>query len=170
MSFKSFVRRTNLHIVNSLPVCKFFGFKRFLLNRIPGVSLGKGTRVVGKLILSSCSLKTGANCYINREVAFYGNGLVSFGDNVDIGPAATFLTGGHIVGNTEHRAGSGITDNIFVGNGCWIGAKSTIMTKKGGITVSNGCVVGACALVISDTESNGLYVGVPATLKKKYDN
>ena len=48
---------------------------------------------------------------------------------------------------------------IAVGNGTWIGGRSTIL---GNTTIGDGCVVAACACVVGDVEKNVLTGGVPA--------
>ena len=47
----------------------------------------------------------------------------------------------------------------MIGNGTWIGGRSTICNNS---TVGNGCVVAACACVVHDVPDNTLVGGVPA--------
>lgn len=53
--------------------------------------------------------------------------------------------------------------DITIGNDVWIGFGAQIMA---GVTIGDGCVIGAGAVVTKDTEPYGVYVGVPAQLKK----
>ncbi len=53
--------------------------------------------------------------------------------------------------------------DIIIGNDVWIGFGAQVMA---GVTVADGCVIGAGAVVTKDTEPYGVYVGVPAKLKK----
>lgn len=53
--------------------------------------------------------------------------------------------------------------DIIIGNDVWIGFGAQIMA---GVKIADGCVIGAGAVVTKDTEPYGVYVGVPAQLKK----
>jgi len=52
-----------------------------------------------------------------------------------------------------------VAGSAIVGERCFLGLNSTI---RDGVTVAPGCFVAAGALVTTDTEPDGLYVGVPA--------
>lgn len=54
--------------------------------------------------------------------------------------------------------------NVFIGDHCWIGMRSTIMP---GCEMQSGCMVGACSLVNGTFEHNSLIVGSPARAVKK---
>ena len=86
------------------------------------------------------------------------------GDRCDIGPGVEFVPGSHTIGNASRRAGFGTAKPIFVGNGCWLGAKSIIL---GGVKIGDGCVVAAGAVVIHDVPPNTLVAGVPARVKRQ---
>ncbi len=145
---------------------RHFEKKRNILNSI-GYTIGEGTKIVGP-IYCTANLVIGNNCWVGKNLIVNGNGIVNIGNNCDIAPEVAFQTGGHEIGSFQRRAGLGLVYNISVGDGCWIGARSTIL---GGVTVGNGCVVAACACVCSDTGDNTLVGGVPAKpIKKlKYD-
>lgn len=134
---------------------KKFEKKRRLLNKL-GHSIGEGTKVVGPIDVTG-KLIIGKNCWVGRNFSVYGNGTVTIGDNCDIAPEVAFVTGSHIIGDAERRAGDGITTNISVGNGCWLGARSTIHNDIG-----NSCVIGACSFVNKPIDNNLLVAGVPA--------
>lgn len=53
--------------------------------------------------------------------------------------------------------------DIIIGNDVWIGFGAQIMA---GVKIADGCVIGAGAVVTKDTEPYGVYLGVPARLKK----
>ena len=57
------------------------------------------------------------------------------------------------------RAGEGEIYHQVIGNGTWIGGRSTICNNS---SVGNGCVVAACACVVQDVPDNTLVGGVPA--------
>ena len=135
----------------------FFEPKRKMLNSI-GHSIGKGTKVVGPIECYS-KLEIGQGCWIGKNLKVNGNGTVKIGNRCDIAPEVTFQTGGHEIGSRERRAGNGLICNQVVGNGVWIGGRSTII---GDVTISDGSVVAGCACVVKDVEENTLVGGVPA--------
>lgn len=132
-----------------------FGRKRRLLRSI-GHEIGEGTKIVGPLFCTG-KLKIGADCWIGRDLAVYGNGTVTIGDRCDIAPGVAFLTGGHAIGGPDRRAGKGKTFPVTVGDGVWIGARATVMAD-----VAQGSVIAACACVSSPIPADTLAGGVPA--------
>lgn len=152
--------------VNHLCVgTKYFGLKRKLL-RLAGYEIGDGTRVVGPVYCTG-QMKVGKDCWIGKNFMINGNGTVAIGDNCDIAPEVAFQTGGHEIGTKERRAGEGVIFDISVGNGCWIGARSTVL---GGVHVGDGCVIAACACVCKDVGNNCLVGGVPAKVIRELED
>lgn len=160
------VRRTiNLFLVNHIFVgCRkrHFKIKRRLLNKI-GFSIGEGTRIVGPF-LSTGFVTIGKNCWIGKNFTVNGNGCVTIGDNCDIGPEVTFQTGGHQIGTKERRAGEDAIFSQTVGNGVWIGGRSTILNTT---RIGDGSVIAGCACVVKDVEDNTLVGGVPARVIRR---
>lgn len=155
---KGIMRRIVLFLVNHVWVgTKNFEKKRKVLNLI-GYEIGEGTKIVGPFY-NTGKLVIGKNCWIGRNFTVHGNGVVKIGDNCDIAPDVTFLTGGHEIGDIRRRAGKGEIYSISVGCGTWIGARTTIMKN---ICVGKGCVVAACSCVVNDIEDNVVIGGVPA--------
>lgn len=140
---------------------KFFPLKRKLLCSI-GYQIGENTRIVGPVI-NTGTLCIGKNCWVGRNLTVHGNGKVIIGDNCDIAPDVSFLTGGHKIGNAQRRAGEGETYTIEVGSGTWIGARATILLDT---FIGSGCVVASCACVNRNVPDNTLAGGVPAKVIK----
>ncbi len=158
-------RRVNLFLVNHvLAGSRSFGAKRRLLNGI-GNQIGEGTCIVGP-IFCSAKLIIGRNCWIGRQFSAEGNGTVQIGDDCDIGPQVTVLTGGHDIGDARRRGGKGRSYTATIGNGSWIGARATIV---GDVIVGDSCVVAACACVVKDTGDNVLVGGVPARVIRELE-
>lgn len=123
-----------------------------------GFSIGKGTKVVGPLQIFG-DVSIGENTWIGTGIIIHGNGLVAIGNNCDIAPNVTFLTGSHEIGEAQRRAGKGQQFRIVIKDGCWVGAGSTFI---GDIEIGRGCVVGACVLVNRSWDQNLLIAGTPA--------
>ena len=150
-----------------LPVSKFFKTKRIVLS-LMGVEIGKNASVNGHTwFYGRGKIRIGEGTWIGPRCRFYATGgtVIEVGANCDIAPEVAFVTGTHEVGSSERRAGSGVSKNIKIGNGCWLGARVTVL---GGVNIGSGTLVGACSLVVSDLPADCLAAGIPAVVKKKY--
>lgn len=92
-----------------------------------------------------------------------GSEEIRIGRAVHLAPKVQVLTSTHEVGGPEQRAGAIVRKPVEIGDGCWIGAGATIMP---GIALARGCVVAARAVVTRDTDTDGLYLGLPAARVK----
>ena len=157
-----------IYLINSfLSGTHFYTIKRRLLNVI-GIHCAKETRVVGPLFLGNVSqVSFGDGVWVGREFKVYGNGSVSIGNHIDIAPDVAFVTGSHEISDSRRRAGDGLSYQISVEDGCWIGARSTIL---GNTTIRRGCVIAAGAIVTQSTDANSVYGGVPARMIRKLDS
>lgn len=135
----------------------FFAVKRWLLRSV-GCVVGDNTSILGPIYCSG-HLVFGRNCWVGANLVVRGNGTVIIGDNVDIGPDVTFLTGTHHIGGVERRAGRGYSCTIMVGDGCWIGARSTFLNE---IDIGNSTVIAAASCVCKNVPKNVIVGGVPA--------
>lgn len=153
-------RKWNVFLINKIYAGvnpKHFPKKAKLLNEI-GCSIGEDTKIVGPIHFYQ-PFSVGKECWIGKNMVINGDGKVLIGDNCDIAPEVTFLTGGHAIGDHERRAGKGEIYSIKVGNGCWIGARSTLV---GTVEIGDGSVVAACACVVDNVDKDMLVGGVPA--------
>lgn len=151
-------------INNFLSTTRFFEIKRNLLI-YSGFEIGKGTKIVGPVNIGTCAkLSIGNNCWIGSGISIYGNGIVVIGDNCDLAPDIGFVTGSHLVGDVDRRAGEGLSYTIQIGDGCWIGVRTTIV---GDICIHNSSIIGACSLVNKNVPASVIAVGVPARISKK---
>ena len=90
---------------------------------------------------------------------------------------ADTVVGNHVIVNTssviEHDCKIGDFSHISpratvcgvttIGKSVWIGAGATV---KNVLTICDGVTVGVCAAVIHSIQESGIYVGLPAELKK----
>lgn len=165
MKLRSVKRRLAMFLVNRVFAgTRWFGIKRKLL-RAAGFEIGEGAKIVGPLLCTG-TLSIGAQTWIGRNLTVHGNGRVEIGERCDVAPDVVFLTGGHEIGDGNRRAGAGQTYRICVGNGCWIGARSTIGKN---VTLGDASVVAACACVMKDVAANTMVGGVPAKMIRNLD-
>ena len=104
-------------------------------------------------------MSIGAGTFIGRAFSCEGIGHITIGKNCDLAPQVTILTGTHEFGDQNRRAGKGITTDVSIGDGCWIGACSIILP---GVCIGKGCIIGAGAVVTKDVPDNMRAVGIPA--------
>ena len=166
MKLKTFKHMLVMFLVNHIFDGAFlFEVKRKLLNEI-GYSLGEGTKVVGP-IYCTAELKTGSGCWLGRNFTIHGNGTVEIGDNCDIAPDVTFLTGRHAIESGESGAGERQKNAVSVGAGCWIGAGTTLGRN---VTIGKGCMVTPSACVMKNMPEYTLLGGVPARIIRKLED
>lgn len=148
-------------ILNMLPISSFFKLKCLLFN-LSNMKLEKGVCVNGhSWFYGRGEVNVGKNTWIGPRCRFYSDESVTItvGKNCDIAPEVAFVVGSHDIADEERRAGRGYCESIIVEDGCWIGARVTIL---GGVTIGKGSVIGAGSLVIKDVPANSVVAGVPA--------
>lgn len=103
----------------------------------------------------------GNNVQIGKNLNLpHPNGIVigsnvKIGDNVRIYQQVTI--GGHNIGDSQNGRMPEIGNDVVL----FAGAKIL-----GNVKIADGTIIGANAVVLHDTEKNGIYAGVPAILKK----
>lgn len=107
-----------------------------------GVELGAGTVVMAGAVINP-EAQIGKGCIINTSSSVDHDCVV--GDYVHIS------VGAHLSGT------------VVVGTETWIGAGATVSNN---INICGGCMIGAGAVVVKDLEKPGIYVGVPARIKR----
>lgn len=151
-----------------LPVSHCFRLKQVILNYVGIVAL-KGVSVNGHTwFYGRGKVEIGENTWVGPRCRFYSHQSVtiSIGKNCDIAPEVAFVTGSHEIGAEKRRAGRGYCKPIVVGDGCWIGARATIL---GGVSIGQGAIIGAGALVREDVPANTIVAGVPAKQIRSLD-
>ena len=132
--------------------------------RIEGrdIRVGRRCRLRRDVFLRGPEVRVGDNVFLNDGV--YVNHHVVIEDDASIGQFTRLVTGSHELGPSGHRAGRTVTQPIRIGAGAWLGAGVTVLP---GVTIGRGCVIASGAVVTADCAADGLYAGVPATLKKR---
>jgi maltose O-acetyltransferase len=135
-------------------------FVRMQILRALGLEVGEGTYIWSKCSLRSRKISLGKNVFINVGFFFDGASELVIEDNVKIGQFVRVITASHNIGPSWERClPEPVTGSVRIERGCWIGSGATIMPN---VVIRRGCVVGASSLVLTGTEPDGLYVGVPA--------
>ena len=106
------------------------------------IMIGDGSVVMAGAIINP-SVSIGRHCIINTATTIEHDNVLD--DFVHISPNATLCGTVHIGSSSHIGAGTVITNNT---------------------SICEGCIVGAGAVVVNDLNQRGLYVGVPAIMKK----
>ena len=161
------------HLINIilffLPPSRLFFFRRLLL-LLGKINLGKKVCFCGlgwiygrgKLIIED-------RTWLSPGVIFHTHvdAGIKIGKSCDIGPGTEFIVGSHHIGNKFKRGGEGVASEISVGDGTWIGAKVLVLD---GVNIGSGCVIAAGSVVTEDIRDNCLAAGVPAKVKRVFNN
>ena len=145
---------------------------RTKLLRMSGVRIGSGSTVGGMLYVHggrrpASKICIGRNCWINDSCTFDASAEITIGDNVALGQSVMILTNSHELGPSESRAGSVIGLPVSIGDGVWIGARTTVLP---GVTIGAGAIVAAGSVVNRDVEADTMVAGVPARLVRSLDS
>lgn len=169
MTVMSKFQQFNRYLLNlqlsCLPVFKFYKAKiRWLANA--GIKAGNGAKVNGHTqFYGDGFLEIGEKTWVGPGCRFYTNAgaPIILGANCDIAPEVSFITGSHELGDGNRRAGVGTAKEIRIEDGCWIGARATIL---GGTHIGKSSIIAAGALVNQDIPENSIAAGVPAKIIK----
>ncbi|HEX5323317.1 MAG TPA: acyltransferase [Capsulimonadaceae bacterium] len=148
-----------------------FSRLRTAIYRACGVRIGRGTILFGSLDLSGPGaiwkrLKIGTDCQINSPLFLDLNSEITIGNGVAIGHHVVLVTANHEIGPAEHRCGALDCVPIRIEDGCWIGARTTILP---GVTIGRGSVVSVGSVVSADVPPNRVVGGVPARPVKQLE-
>lgn len=150
-----------------IPETRGFTLKRFLY-RMAKANIGSNVRICSSSnIMGNGLLTVGENTWIGHNSLIVCTSKIVIGSNVDIGPMVFIGTGTHeIEPESDHIAGKGKNLDIFIGDGSWIGANSTILA---GVTIGSKVVIAAGSVVVANVSSYTIVAGVPAKPIKMWD-
>ncbi len=111
-------------------------------------------------------IKLGPRTFVGESVVIRGQGGVTIGEAVLIGPAAQILAVNHNHADaTQPIMDQGISgEGIVIEDGAWIGAGAIVLD---GVRVGRGAVVGANSVVTRDVPDHSVVVGAPARVVKR---
>jgi maltose O-acetyltransferase len=157
-------RKVLAHAVSSLlPQFRFCRTRTSLLRAI-GVRVGKGSGILGPLIVTGSGdltrlLHIGERTYVSGPLRVDLGADVRIGDDVQLGHEVSLLTLDHEMGSFEHRCGPLVAAPVSIGDGVWIGSRAMVLP---GVSIGSGAVVAAGAVVTRDVPPNALVAGMPA--------
>lgn len=152
-------------IMPLLPETRCFGFKCWLLKRT-GAKVGKNVRICSSaLFVGTGHLEIGNNTWIGHRCIISTSSSIKIGSDCDIAPNVYIGNGTHqITPDRKRIADIEISEDIIIGNGCWLCAGSMVLP---GVTIQEKSVVAAGAVVTkSQSENMILLAGIPARIKK----
>ena len=135
------------------------GIVRRALLRLGGVKLGPLIWGLDRCWFQSPHITIGGGSGVNQGCWLEGSGRIDIGTNCMLGPEVMILTSLHPLGPDGDVTRTPEWRDVFIGDGCWLGARVTVMP---GVTIGAGTVVAAGAVVTKDCEPGAVYAGVPA--------
>lgn len=109
-------------------------------------------------------ISVGERFFANYGTRILDGGMVTFGDDVRIGPGCTFITVTHTLDPVMRREGYQLFKPITVGNNVWFGANCTILP---GVSIGDDAVIAAGSVVTEDIPAAVMAAGVPCKVKKE---
>ena len=147
-------------IVNTLLASVLVPAKvRVVALRMCGMRIGAGTSIFPLCFLTDTNITIGPDALVNAKCFFDNCAAISIGARVYLAMEVMLCTSSHRIGPADKRAGDLFVAPIAIGDGCWLGARVTVLP---GVTIGDGCMIAAGAVVTVDCDPNGLYAGVPA--------
>lgn len=104
------------------------------------------------------NIHVGENFFANTGMTILDEALVTFGDNVFIGPNCSFYTPCHPLDVATRNKGVEWSLPITVGNNVWLGGNVTVCP---GVTIGDDCVIGAGSVVTHDIAAGTIAAGNP---------
>ncbi len=141
----------------------------YVHGRPGGLELGAGTRVMSGAVLHvynfrdlpQAGIAIGRDCVIGLGAVITGQGRVTLGDQVIVGPKAMLLPINHRFADPDRpiKEQGIVAKGITIASGAWIGGGAIILD---GVTVGRNAVVAAGAVVTEDVPARTVVGGNPA--------
>lgn len=118
------------------------------------------------LISKNAQIKLGKNVYIGEFSRLVSRKQISIGDNTLLANNVSIYDHDHRFGNPDKTiADQGFMNgNVEIENNCWLGTNVVVLKNT---VINKNSVVGANAVINGINKISGVYVGIPAKLKKE---
>jgi acetyltransferase-like isoleucine patch superfamily enzyme len=149
------------------PLTRWYGLRAKLL-QIAGIDCHSSMRIVSSSRIIARNVSIGEDTFIGHQVLISGTEVakITIGNYVDIAPRVVILSGTHEVDmQGNHSAGEGKGKAVWIQDGVWIGANSTILP---GVTIGRKSIIGAGSLVVHDIPPFCVAVGNPCKPIKQW--
>ncbi|MDM8534450.1 sugar O-acetyltransferase, partial [Clostridiaceae bacterium HSG29] len=103
------------------------------------------------------------NFYMNHNCVILDVNIVTFGDNVMIGPNVQIYTATHPVNADIRNKGRELGYKVTIGDNVWVGGGSIICPN---ITIGDNVVIAAGSVVVKNVPENVIVGGNPAKIIK----
>lgn len=135
--------------------------RRSVLRELLG-SLGEGADIRPPMWCDyGYQIHIGARTFINYGAVLLDVGLITIGEDVQLGPNVQLLTPTHPLEPEARRAKLEAAKPITIGNNVWLGGGVIVLP---GVSIGENTVVGAGAVVTKDLPTNVVAVGNPARI------
>jgi acetyltransferase-like isoleucine patch superfamily enzyme len=154
ISFKKLFKKVNF---SGSKVQSFSKFTELNLAKNSNVCFGRNIQSDGfcRIITNSdAKLSIGSKTYFNNGCTVSCMKKVTIGDNCLFGPNVLVCDNNHKFTAKEGVSFQHNTDEISIGNNCWIASNAVILK---GVTIGNNCVIGA-GCIIKENVADGSIV------------
>ncbi|TWR28488.1 acyltransferase [Mucilaginibacter achroorhodeus] len=131
------------------------------------VSIARNSSIIctGVIAQKGVGVSIGNNTGINAGAFIAGQGGVTIGNDVILGPGVKIFSENHVFSKPDMiiKDQGVIRQGVIIGNNCWIGAAVTILD---GVEIGDGCVIAAGSVVNKSVPANSVAGGVPAKVIK----
>ncbi len=138
---------------------------RCLIYRLVGMDVDT-IGISARCFVGGPNISIGCGTHVNYGCFFDTLARISIGENCAIAMGVYLITSTDAIGTSSERAGALLGKSISIGNGCWIGARATVLP---GVNIGEGCIVAPGSVITHDCQPNGLYAGNPARFIRRLE-
>lgn len=127
--------------------------------------IGERSRILAPFVCDRGNkIHIGVGSFVNYGATFLDMTDIYIGDDVRIAPNCSIYTVWHPLGYKEREARVCYTDEVHIGDHCWICGDVTILP---GVHIGNCSVIGAGSVVTKDIPENVLAFGNPCKVIRR---